>query len=320
MAGYSLDSAIMEYILLCRIEGKSPKTIRWYRQKLDYFGHFLRQKGLPAALEEINRSTIRAFIDHLLSGVKAGENNPCRPTEDKPLSKHTVHGYVRTLRAFFSWVIREGLLEKNPMRGVKNPKLPRLLMPSFSEDQVRRLLSLFDRRDAVGARNYTILVTLLDTGIRASELTGLKEGDLYLQEGYIKVSGKGGKERIVPVGSTCRATLNRYVHRYRPRPATPHIDNLFLTSQGRPLKPDYLYKIVSEACNRAGVRNVRPGPHTCRHTFARRFLMNGGDLLTLQHILGHSSLDVVRLYVHLNTDDLLQQQSRYSPIDNLYHS
>jgi site-specific recombinase XerD len=320
MAGYPLDSAVMEYILFCRIEGKSPNTIRWYRQKLDYFEHFLRERELSTRLDEIGRSEIRAFIDHLQSEVKAGSNNPYRPATGEPLSMHTIHGYVRTLRAFFSWVVREGLLEDSPMQGVKNPKVPKLLMPSFSEDQVRRLLSSVDRRNTIGARNYTILVTLLDTGLRASELTNLREGDLFLKEGYFKVSGKGGKERIVPIGSTCRATLTRYVHRHRPEPATPRVDNLFLTRDGHPLKPDYLYKIVSEACNKADVRNVRPGPHTCRHTFARRFLMNGGDLLTLQRILGHSSLEVVRLYVNLNTNDLLQQQCKYSPIDNLYHS
>jgi len=314
---YSLNSAIMEYILFCRTEGKSPRTIRWYRQKLDYFEHFLRENGLPTELDEIKRSEIRGFIHHLQSEVKSGVNNPRRPAEDKSLSMHTIHGYVRTLRAFFSWTVREGLVKDNPMRGVRNPKVPKQLMPSFSEDQVRRLLSSVDRRNAIGARNHAILVTLLDTGIRASELTSLKEGDLYLQGGFFKVSGKGGKERIVPIGSTCRATLARYIHRYRPQPATPHIDNVFLTKGGRPLKSDYLYKIVSEACNRAGIDNVRPGPHTCRHTFARRFLMNGGDLLTLQRILGHSSLEVVRLYVHLDTGDLLQQQGKYSPIDNL---
>ena len=107
------------------------------------------------------------------------------------------------------------------------------------------------------------------------------------------------------------------MHRYRPAPALPGIDRVFLTRTGYPLRPDYVYKIISQACREAAIQGKRLGPHTCRHTFARNFLLNGGDLLTLQRILGHSSLEVVKLYVNLDTKDLLAQQWKYSPVDTL---
>lgn len=109
----------------------------------------------------------------------------------------------------------------------------------------------------------------------------------------------------------------RYVRRHRPDPALPGADSVFLTRRGYPLRPDYVYRIVSKACREAGIRGKRLGPHTCRHTFSRNFLLNGGDLITLQRILGHSSLEVVRLYVNLNTDDLIAQQWKFSPMDTL---
>jgi len=315
--GMKLEALIGYYILFCQAEGKSTETVRWYRQKLECFADFLKEHNRPTQIEEIDAWHIRDFIHWLQTGVKVGENNPYRPTEDRPLSPHTVQGYVRTLRAFFNWAVREGLLEESPMTRVKTPKAPKLTMPFFTEEEMQRLLKAAKGKGPINHRNYTIILVLLDTGIRVSELTSLRMQDLYLTEGYFKVFGKGGKERIVPMGRTCRLALFRYVHKFRPQPALASIDNVFLTRDGRPLRADYVYKIVADACRKAGIQGKRIGPHTCRHTFAHHFLMNGGDLLTLQRILGHSSLEVVKLYVNLDTKDLLSQQRKYSPVDTL---
>lgn len=142
-------------------------------------------------------------------------------------------------------------------------------------------------------------------------------GGLHLAEGCFKVLGKGARERIVSLGRRSRSILNRYIRRYRPDPATPRIDNVFLTLQGYPISPGYVHKIIASACDEVGISGKRRGPHTCRHTFARSFLLNGGNLLTLQRILGHSSLEMVRRYVSFDTRDLISQQCRFSPIDLL---
>ncbi len=315
--GNELKTLIAYYTLLCQAEGKSPRTVRWYRQKLDYFASFLEKNGRSTQVEEIDAWTIRGFVRWLQTEVRVGENNPHRPTEDCCLSPYTVQGYVATLRAFFNWAVREGLLEESPMVQVRTPKVPKLVMPSFTKQEVQRLLRAAKGKGAISQRNHTMIEVLLDTGIRVTELTSLRLHDLHLAEGYFKVFGKGGKERIVPMGRTCRLALSRYLHKFRPQPALATIDNVFLTRDGRPLKADYVYKIVADACERAGIQGKRKGPHTCRHTFARHFLMNGGDLLTLQRILGHSSLEVVKLYVDLDTSDLLSQQRKYSPLDTL---
>lgn len=226
-------------------------------------------------------------------------------------------GYVRCLRAFFSWAVREGFLDEHPTRYVRTPKVPSLAMPFFTNEEVVRLLEAIKRSTPTGKRNHTMALILLDTGVRVSELVNLEMKDLHLQQGYFKTIGKGSRERMVPLGRKSRRTLVDYVRKHRPLPALSGLDRVFLTRKGYPLRPDYVYKIISGACKEAGIRGKRLGPHTCRHTFARNFLLNGGDLITLQRILGHSSLEVVKLYVHLDTTALLAQQEKYSPMDAL---
>lgn len=302
---------------MCQTEGKSPRTIRWYQQKLEYFVSFLKEHQLPTQIDAITPQELRRFIHHLQTEVKVGENNPHRPTEEQGLSPQTVAGYVRTLRAFFSWAVKEGFLDEHPMKHIKTPRVPSLVMPFFTDEEVARLLDAIKKPTPTGKRNYTMVLILLDTGVRVSELVNLQMGNLYLEQGYFKVLGKGSKERIVPLGRSSRRALVQYVQKYRAAPALPGINRVFLTRSGYPLRPDYVYKIVSQACRDAAIKGKRLGPHTCRHTFARNFLLNGGDLLTLQRILGHSSLEVVKLYVNLDTKDLLTQQWKYSPVDTL---
>ena len=312
-----LSTVMAYYLLFCQTEGKSAKTIGWYRQKLDYFVAFLRGKRIPLELQQIGAHEIRRFIQHLQTEVQAGENNPHRPTEEHGLSPQTVAGYVRTLRAFFSWATREGFLAEHPMKLVKTPKVPSQVMPFFTDDEVARLLNVPKKTTTTGKRNYTMLLILLDTGVRISELLNLQMKDVYLEGGFFIVRGKGSKERIIPLGQSSRRALVEYTRKYRIDPSLPNADHVFLTMAGYPMKPDYFYKIMAQACHAAGIQGKRLGPHTCRHTFARNFLLNGGDLLTLQRILGHSSLEVVKLYVHLDTNDLLAQQWKFSPMDNL---
>ena len=226
-------------------------------------------------------------------------------------------GYVRCLRAFFSWAVREGFLDEHPTRYVRTPKVPSLAMPFFTDEEVTSLLDALRKPTATEKRNYIMILVLLDTGVRVSELVNLEMKDLHLQQGYFKTIGKGSRERMVPLGRKSRRTLVDYVRKHRPLPALSGLDRVFLTRKGYPLRPDYVYKIISGACKEAGIRGKRLGPHTCRHTFARNFLLNGGDLITLQRILGHSSLEVVKLYVHLDTTALLAQQEKYSPMDAL---
>jgi len=143
---------------------------------------------------------------------------------------------------------------------------------------------------AEGYRGVVIVLTLLDTSLRVNELINLKMEGVWLEEGLIKLLGKGNKERLVPIGRQIRKLLWRYITRYRPEPAHPNLYNLFLTQDGRPLTKNRVDSIMKRYAKMAGLTGVRCSPHTLRHTFAINFLRNVGDIFSLQKILGHSSL------------------------------
>lgn len=261
MASSTIGSAIQDYLFVCRTEAKSPETVRWYQQKLEYFASFLNRKTSNADLRSLDRDHIRAFIRHLQTEVMADQNNPRKPTRGEGLSPNTIHGYARALRAFLSWACRDGLIEANPMSGISMPKVPSRVMPAFTDTQVSKLLAGIDRRTHLGVRNYTMILLLLDTGIRVSELVGLNMPDLHLHEGYFKVRAKGNKERIVPMGVTARQALWRYVRKHRPQPALPTARQVFPSRSGMPISGQWVYKIVATACRTAGIRGVRRSPY-----------------------------------------------------------
>jgi site-specific recombinase XerD len=156
---------------------------------------------------------------------------------------------------------------------------------------------------------------LLDTGLRIGELVNLKMGDTHIDDGFLKVMGKGKKERLVPIGSNAQRALQRYLFRYRPKPAHPGVDHVFLSIHGIPLTENSLKLMFARLASRSGIHRLHA--HLCRHTFATRFLINGGDVFTLQQILGHSTLEMVRHYVNLASNHIAIQHQRFSPLDRL---
>jgi len=145
----------------------------------------------------------------------------------------------------------------------------------------------------------------------------IKLDDLWLEEGLIKVMGKGGKERFVPIGKSIQRILWRYINRYRAEPAIPNCDFLFLTTEGRPMTKDRIDKKMSRYGEKAGINGIRCSPHTLRHTAAVGFLRNGGDVFSLQRLLGHSSLEMTRHYCELADIDVKRAHASASPVDNL---
>lgn len=209
----------------------------------------------------------------------------------------------------------EGCLSQNPTRRLKVPKAPKAIIETFSDAQIHRLIRAIDQRSAVGCRDYCIILVFLDTGVRLSELVTLELPNLHQDQAYFKGLGKGTKGRIVPIGAHVQKALWKYIHKYRPEPFHANIQNVFLSRDGRALSPSSVYDRISKYGKRAGLQGVRCSPHTFRHTFAKNFLLNGGDVFTLQKILGHSSLEVVRMYVNLASDDVQVQHRKASPVD-----
>jgi integrase/recombinase XerD len=317
MAATNLTELTEGFRLYCMAEGKSPRTIRWYLGKLDIFQKYLVEHGLPTDAGEVTTTHLRGFLVHLKQNVRADQNNPRKPTRDVDLSDKTIQGYARTLKAFFTWLYREDLIPTNPGKLLKIPKAAQVIIETLKEDQIKRLLDVIDKRSANGFRDYCIVLMLLDTGIRLSELANLKINDVDLERSYFKVMGKGARERMVPFGAKVQTALWKYVKKFRPEPCHPNVVNLFLQHDGRPLRSEQVYRRIRELGESARIDGVRCSPHTFRHTFAKTFLVNGGDLFTLQKILGHSSLAVVRLYVELSPEDVQIQHRKHSPVDRI---
>jgi integrase/recombinase XerC/integrase/recombinase XerD len=231
------------------------------------------------------------------------------------LSASTVHGHVRSLRAFFGWLVREGLVEANIAKDLKPPKITKKVVSTLSDEEIVTILNTLNLHNHSQGRNQTILILLLDTGLRIGELINLKIEDIHMNEGFLKVIGKGRKERIVPIGTSAQKVLQRYIFRYRPKPAYPLINNVFLSVNGKPVTENSIKLMFARIARISGVNRLHA--HLCRHTFATRFLMNGGDVFSLQQILGHSTLEMVRRYVTLASSHITIQHQRYSPMDRI---
>jgi len=311
-----LDNLIQGYRLYARTEGKSPNTITLTTTALAFLTKFLEANGLPTDATLVGTAELRGFIVHLQERRAWSEHAYIRPRE-RGLSAHSINCYLRSIRAFWSWLIWEEMVQTNPWTKLKIPKPPRKVVPTFSPLEIHTLLGVIDTSVPQGFRDWTIILALLDTGIRATELTSLKLDDVHLEGGMVKVYGKGGKERMVPIGVRVQRALWRYIQQYRPKPAMPTCGNLFLTRNGKPMTKNRLEALMKDYGLKAGIRGVRCSPHTFRHTFAVTYLRNGGDVFSLQRILGHSSLDVVRLYLNLAEADVNAAHRRYSPVDTM---
>ena len=297
-------------------EGKSHNTIAIVEASVRYLEQFLIAHGLSTDISDITAEQLRRFAVYLRERPRFARHR-FTPPQPGHLSGHTVSAYMRALQSFWSWLEREGLVQENPFRKLKPPKAPQKIIPVFTEDQLRRLFASVDLTSPNGYRDYAIMLLLLDTGIRCSELAGLKVEDVDLDSRLIKVWGKGNKQRLVPIGAKVQKALWKYIHRHRPDPALPRYHHLFLTRDGRPLTKDRVEAIVECYGKRAGITGVRVSPHTFRHTMAVTYLRNGGDIFSLQQILGHSSLEVLRNYVNLALSDIQGVHRRSSPADNI---
>ena len=298
-----LGDVVAEYQVALRVAGRSPRTIRWYVDHLREFLRFVERDGDRATLGDLRPPEVRRWIVAVQS------------TRERPLAPSSVAGRVRTVRAFASWLAREFDLPTNPLRGLPVPRVPDRLVPSLREPDVRELLRAVEEGSTRPDRDRAIVLLLLDTGVRLSEAAGLRVGDVDLIEGRCRVMGKGSRERLVPIGRKTRRALRQVLaRRGRVGPAEP----LFVGPDGRALAAHAIQQLFRRLSGRASL-SVRCSPHVLRHTFARSFLQNGGDVFSLQRILGHSptSLQVTRRYVDLVDDDLRAIHRSASPVDRL---
>jgi len=295
-----------------RSEGKSPRTVDWYKRVLHYFQNYLEEESLSSMLGDITMQTVKEFIVYLQTRER-WHDHPNPPSKGGTLSAISVNNYVRGIRAFFSWLHREGYTDENILASLRPPKAPLTLVNVLTEEEIGVILNCLDSDTASGCRDMAMVIVFLDCGVRLSELANLKFQDAHVDEGYLKVMGKGAKERIVPIGNMAQKILQRYIFHFRSEPMRE--DNVFLTLDGQPLSDNAIRLIAKRLAHRSKIKRLHV--HLFRHTFATRYLINGGDVFSLQQILGHTTLEMVKRYVTLASAHVRVQHRRFSPMDRM---
>ena len=308
-----LGGLIDMYRLSNQVEGKSPKTTAWYDEMLRAFIVYLEGHQVKIDLSAFNIDVIRGYVLYLQHKPRF-QGHPRTPQQDGPLSVETLRCHSRALKAFSSWLYREGHTTENRLKNLKLPKAAAKMMEPLTPEEIHKIASIINSHSPAATRNHAILVLALDTGLRASEIAGIRLGRLNLEKGYIKVVGKGGKERIVPIGKFVQRTLWHYIDKVRPKPAD-QCDELFLSQEGKPITLNTIKLLFSRLARRSGIRRLHA--HLCRHTFAISYLLNGGDIFSLREILGHTTLEMVNHYLHFNSAQITEQHHKYSPMDKL---
>ncbi|MFZ6052021.1 site-specific tyrosine recombinase XerD [Halocola ammonii] len=230
------------------------------------------------------------------------------------LSASTQARMLSGLRAFFKYLLLEDLISKSPVELLESPKIGRKLPDTLEFEEVEELISALDLSHPQGTRNKAIIETLYSCGLRVSELVNLEISNLYFDDGFIRVTGKGDKERLVPIGQSAIKYINHYFEQDRNHiePKDGHEDFLFLNRRGSKLTRVMIFTILKNLAAAAGIdKNI--SPHTLRHSFATHMVQGGADLRAVQEMLGHSSITTTEIYTHLDRDYLKSEILSHHP-------
>ncbi len=226
-----------------RSDGKSPATLRWYNQTLNLFLSWLIETGRPTNLGSIDENTVREFILWLQERLVHGHK----------MKVTSVNNRVRALRASFNWLYHKGYTETHLLQYIKPPRLLQVVVDTLSEVEIANIMVSLNRSTVTGSRNLAILALLLDAGLRLAELVKLKIQDVHLEDQYVKVMGKGSKERMVAFGNTTRNALLNYLVHFRGEPVHPGIDEFFLTIDGYAMSNEGVKTLLRRIGTAAGV-------------------------------------------------------------------
>ncbi len=278
-------------------DGLADLTLAAYRRDLKAFANWLekeRKHGLDA--------TVAGDIEAYLAWRFARHAQP-----------RSAARYTSALKRFYRYLLRENLVAADPTLNLDSPKLPRTLPKTLTEADVERLLDSADTNTPLGLRDRAMLETLYATGLRVSELVGLKLTAVNLNDGVLRVTGKGNKDRLVPLGEEAVQWLKRYLAQARPLLLEKQISNaVFVTARGDGMTRQGFWYLIKRRAQAAGI--ARPlSPHTLRHAFATHLLNHGADLRVVQMLLGHSDISTTQIYTHVARERMKQLHAQHHP-------
>lgn len=311
------DGVIHHFLLDCQVRGLAPLTTVSYRHHLDFLANLLASLCGISDLEQVTVIHLRKCVQHI-STVPTDTTKGRSSKEPVPLSVSSVRGYIRVWKAFFNWCYQEELIDKNPVERLKLPRPSKRVIATFGPEHIDKILSWCDLETEMGFRDYIILLLLLDTGMRLSEIADLKVSDVH--DTYVKVMGKGRKEREIGIHPNVSKLLWKYIHKFR-CPSDPNEVALFIAykrGQGLPLDREGVRGVIRRLKKALELEGVRLSPHTFRHTFAKEYLNNGGDLFKLSREMGHSDIQITKMYLEdFGSSEARKQHAFFSPISRI---
>jgi len=294
---------INDYKSYLKIErGLSVNSVTNYAFDMQKLTDYLTDNSINVSPVDITEDTLQQFIYDVSS---------------QGLSARSRARLISGLKSFFNFLVFEDYRKDMPMELIEVPKIGRKLPDTLSTDEIDSLIAAIDLSTAEGERNRAILETLYSCGLRVSELVTLKLSDLFFDEGFIKITGKGNKQRFVPIGSFTQKYINLYTTTIRPHLNINkgHEDTLFLNRWGRGLTRAMVFTIIKQLAVKINLQKSI-SPHTFRHSFATHLLENGADLRSIQLMLGHESITTTEIYVHLDRKFLNIVLNKYHPRKN----
>ena len=292
-------SALRDYCNYLRIErGLSDNSITNYRMDIVKLINFLDVKKLKVSPTQISAEIVQEFIYDTAKKVNARSQSRI----------------ISGIRGFFNYLIFEDYRKDNPLDLIESPKIGRKLPDTISTTEIDLLIENIDLSKAEGERNRAILETLYGCGLRVSELTNLKISDLYFEEGFIKITGKGNKQRLVPTSDYTKKFINIYKDEVRIHQKINKEDSdiLFLNRRGGKLTRAMIFTIIKQLAKKAGIQK-KISPHTFRHSFATHLLENGANLRAIQQMLGHESITTTEVYMHVDRKHLREVVEQFHP-------
>lgn len=291
-----LENQFELFLWSCRANNLSPRTIQDYRVKAGRFVQFALYNGCYTP-GDVTPNHVRLFL------LQLSQRNSAKSVSD----------YYRVVKRFFNWLIEEDTLEYSPMARIKAPRVPEILVKPFTPSHIKAILLLCDNHTRTGIRNKAIILVLLDTGVRLTELANIQLSDLDLDNETITIMGKGNRQRIVRIGRIAQRALLKYLlSRKDTNPC------LWVTEEGKPLTKDGIAVMFKVLKRRAGFKDVRLSAHTFRHTSGTWALLNGASERDVQLLLGHRSQRMTQHYTAtITSQQVLNKHRGFSPVDNL---
>lgn len=294
------NSYIKGYASYLKLERSlSGNSIEAYEHDVEKLVQFLEVKKLELSPKQIELSHLREFLNW---------------TNELGMSARTQARVISGIKSFYKYLLVESILDNDPTTLLEAPRLGRKLPEVMSIEEINALIEGIDLSKAEGTRNKAMLETLYSSGLRVSELVNLKISNLFPQEGFLKVVGKGNKERIIPIGRVALKMIDIYLSKVRSHqsPAKEDVDTLFLNNRGKKLTRVMVFTIIKRLAIQVNL-NKKISPHTFRHSFATHLIDGGADLRAVQDMLGHESITTTEIYTHLDREYLRDAILQFHP-------